>query len=166
MAGVPFEAITALATPQSIESARTLVARKSERIRAKAAVDTVFQSGDRPLSTEANHALRVAIRNNRAPVGVAGVQPVFFNDYVAAATAVESTERQLELNLAREVAVARLSLLESSRTLVQRYLVFAAPGARDFLSEQITQSSIDTETISPRRNAARKLEQRLLLYLQ
>ena len=133
MAGVPFESIEALSTPQSISAARTVIGHREHRIKAAGDVEEFFSSRKQLLSPEAYHSLRVAVRTSRAPVQVKGTQPAFFTSYASSATAVESAERELDLTLAREVECARATLLQNSRKFLGDYIVFATPGVRDFL---------------------------------
>jgi len=166
MAGVPFDALRGLATSESIACARTLRAQMSERDQAKAEVESFFASRQQLLSPKAYHALRVAVRTNRPPETVAEDLPAFFVRYANAARDVESSEARLDRILAGEVDQARAALIESSRLFLKRYLVFAAPGVRDFLSKQLEDYPADLKTLPPRNNAARKVEGSLLLYLQ
>ena len=166
MVGVPFDSIERLRTPGSVELARKVIASRAERAIAKAEVETFFQSRQRLLSPAAYHALRLAARADRPPGHVEGVQPAFFTNYSTAATKVEMAERELDSMLLREVNLARATLLESSRQYLESYLVFAADSARDLLGEQTGGSLSGQRELPPRNNAARKIEQSLLLYLQ
>ena len=164
LAGVPFDSLESLATPESSTAARTLIARRLEQAEARNQVQLAFQSGERSLSTQASKALRVAVRANRSPIQVSGVQPAFFTRYSIAAAAVEAAEQSLDLILARELATARAALLESSRTFLEGYLVFATPGVRDLLFSYIANRR--DGSFAQRDHGERKAEQTLLLYLQ
>ena len=166
MAGVPFDALDGLATTQSAAVARKVIAHRAEQRRAKETIDSLYRRGDRPLSAEASQALRVAVRTNRAPMRVPGVQPAFFTSYASAASAVASAEDELDVTLAREIASARASLVDSSRIFLPRYLVFASRGVRDSLVQYVTNGLETNGEIASRNSASRKIEQRLLLYLQ
>ncbi|MEY2485829.1 MAG: hypothetical protein QOH39_1477 [Verrucomicrobiota bacterium] len=166
MAGVPFESIEQLATPRSIDCARKLIAYRAEQLKAKAEVERFFQSRERLLSTEAYHTLRVAVRTNRRPAQLTGTEPLFFSNYASAAGATETAEQEFHLLLGEEVSAARASLLTAARTFLESYFVFSAPGVRDFLAAHLERFPSDLALLPPRNNAARKVEQSLLLYLQ
>ncbi len=166
MAGVPFDTIQRLDTPDTIAVARELLARTNERADAIEQVETFFRSREQLLSAEAYHALRIAVRLGRPPTQVSGKQPSLFTNYAAAAAKVASLESTLNAVLEREIRIARSALLASSRTQLVRYLVFGAESVRGLLVEQLSRYPDDLTTLPGRNNAARKIEQSLLLYLQ
>jgi hypothetical protein len=71
---------------------------------------------------------------------------------------------QLGQTLERELAIARMALLESARTAVQPYLIFAAEGARERLTHFLI--SLEGAPLPPRNKDLRTKERALLLYLQ
>lgn len=165
MAGVAFETVSRLATPQSIAQSRRLAEARRVRGQARANVEKFFHSRERLLSPEAYRALRVAVHSDKPPVAVSGEQPAIFASYASAATAVAALETQLDEILASEVMAARAALLEASRNFLVPYFIFGAEGVRGLLVEQLALS--DKAGHRPaRNNAARKVEQSLLLYLQ
>jgi hypothetical protein len=165
MAGVAFENVLRLGTPRSIELARSLAEARGARAHAKKAVEKFFQSRERLLSPDAYRALRVAVHDDKAPAAVGGEQPPIFTTYASAANAVAALETQLDETLVGEVTMARAALFEASRAILVPYLVFGAEGVRGLLIDQLTKTS-PAASLPPRNNAARKVEQSLLLYLQ
>ena len=166
MAGVPFEIIERLRTPETISSARELLARQEEYAKARADVERFFQSRERLLSEEAFRSLRTAFRLHRPPTGVTGEQPSFFINYAAATAAIASAESNLNSTLARELAAARQELWNSSRKFLPGLLAFGVGGVHELLNELLG-SSADNGSALPRRNSrAGERERHLLLYLQ
>ena len=165
MAGVPFEILERLRTPETISSARELLARKEEYAKARADVERFFQSRERLLSEEAFRSLRTAFRLHRPPTGVTGEQPSFFINYAAATTAIASAESNLDSTLARELAAARQELWNSSRKFLPGLLVFGVGGVHELLSE-LLEPSANNRTLSHRTSRAGERERHLLLYLQ
>jgi hypothetical protein len=110
LAGVAFETVERLATPETSRTARDLVVKQNK--------------------IEPNDAERLA------------------------------------QSLLRELATARKLLLDSARTILPRYLIFASEAMRERISS-LLQPFVTTEAGAVRRDAAgRKREQHLLLYLQ
>jgi len=164
MAGVPFEILERLATPETISVAREVCARKEELTKASAEAENFFRSPERLLSEQAFRALRVAVRLRCAPAGMTGPQPRVFTNYADAAANVSAVESNLHDTLERELGVARSALLESARTLLPRHLVFGVGGVRELLADLLAASASSGLT---RRNArAGDRERHLLLYLQ
>jgi lantibiotic biosynthesis dehydratase-like protein len=167
MAGVPFEPIARLATPESSRIARELLVARYERATAAAAAEKFFESRERLLSGAAYSALRLAVRSESAPAEVVGDQPAVFTNYALAAHSVAALEAELETSLLRETEAARAALIESSRSnFLPQYLVFGGEGVRNLLARQLDQYPHDLSTLPARKNPARKVEQTLLLYLQ
>lgn len=165
MAGVPFEVLKRLGTPETITLARELVARKNECTKARAEVERFFQSRERLLSEEAFRSLRTALRLNRPPVGVSGEQPSFFTNFAVATSAVASAESRLDAALEGELSVARAALWEASRKLLPRLLVFGLGGVRELMSELLA-SDADSRVLPRRKSRVAERERHLLLYLQ
>ena len=167
MAGVPFDVLTGVATRDSSRIARELIARRTEYAAARAEAEKVVHSRERLLTPDAYHALRLALRSNAAPSRTAQVQPPVFTNYATAAAAVDRLESELEATLQREVQLARAALVQASRSaLLAKYLVFGAENVRGLLAKQLGDYPADLTSLASRNNAARKIEQSLLLYLQ
>jgi hypothetical protein len=73
-------------------------------------------------------------------------------------------EKRLAASLERELEIARKSLLDSARTILPRYLIFAAEGMRDRVSSLFVADA--DAALPPRNSRARERERHLLLYLQ
>ncbi len=164
MAGVPFEILEPLATPETISVARELHARKEELTKASADAENFFRSPERLLSEQAFRALRVAVRLRRAPAGMTGPQPRVFTNYADAATNVLAVESKLQATLERELGVARAALLESARILLPRHLIFGVGGVRELLANLLAVSA--RSELTHRNARAGDRERHLLLYLQ
>ncbi len=122
MAGVPFDVIENLATPESVALARDLIRKERTLKSAIGEVEVFFRSRQQLLAKEAYHALRVAIRTQQPPAGITGDQPSFFSNYASIADEVATLKKELEHSLVRETTRARTSLIESSRVYLPRYL--------------------------------------------
>ncbi|MFL6515322.1 MAG: hypothetical protein ACJ8M1_09900 [Chthoniobacterales bacterium] len=166
LAGVPFEAIDGLATPKSNRLARTLAEYKRESAHAKNALDIAYRAGERLVSTKAAHALRTALRTNRAPTAVLGDESAAVTRFAVAAAKVEAAERDLAIELEHEVNNARDALIKWARRVLPRYLIFASPVVCDSLLRDLHAYPAEGSELPPRRNTSRKTEQSLLLYLQ
>ena len=164
MAGVPFEIIEPLATPETISVARELRARREELTKASADAENFFRSPERLLSEQAFRALRVAVRLRSAPAGMTGPQPRVFTNYADAAANVSAVESNLHATLERELGVARAALLESARILLPRHLIFGVGGVRELLANLLAVSA--KSELTHRNARAGDRERHLLLYLQ
>ena len=166
MAGVPFDVIESLTTPESTALAREVIRKERTLASAIDEVEVFFQSRQQLLTKEAYHALRVAVRARQPPAGIPGDQPPFFSNYAAIAEEVAALKNKLEHSLVRETDRARTSLIESSGAYLPGYLLFAAENVRGLLWDELNRISGELAKPGARNNAARKLEQSLLMYLQ
>jgi hypothetical protein len=73
-------------------------------------------------------------------------------------------EKRLAASLEHELEITRKSLLDSARTILPRYLIFAAEGMRDRISSLLGANT--NAALPPRNSRARERERHLLLYLQ
>ena len=73
-------------------------------------------------------------------------------------------EKRLAASLERELEITRKSLLDFARTILPRYLIFAAEGMRDRISSLLGANA--NAALAPRNARARERERHLLLYLQ
>ena len=164
MAGVPFDVLDRLASTRTAELGRELVVRQDEFAKAKSEVEAVLDSRRHGLSKEQFRAWRKAIRSGTMPP--AGDQPsrVFGHCWECAAQ-LAAVESRLEECLQRELAEARLSLLDSTRTISSRYLVFGGAGVREVLAGLFSEGSSESP-LPPRKKRDRARERHLLLYLQ
>jgi hypothetical protein len=161
MAGVPFDALEKLATPETVKLARALVVRQDEFAKAKAEVEERLRHRGHGLSEELFRAWRKAIRSGSMPPA-GDVPSRAFADCWQSAARVAETEARLEERLPTELAAARTNLLEAARNILPPYLVFTAEGLRERLAKQ----SADTGALPPRNKSSRAHERHLLLYLQ
>jgi hypothetical protein len=166
MAGVPFDVLDHLGTPETVGEARELLVRRGEFARAKSETERLLRRTDHGISVEAYRALRRAIRAGGLPVPSGDPPSSESVAYAAAVTAVAAAESRLQETLERELGSARLSLLESTRKVLARYLVFGGAGVREVLVELMTDRAPDSFGLPPRRKRARARERHLLLYLQ
>lgn len=163
MSGVPFEALENLVTPQAIALARQVIEREDVNARAIDDAENFFRSRERLLEADVYHELRLATRLHRPPAAFAGTQPPVFTNYAATSAAVAASYRELDDALTDEVQPARAALLQASRQFLPAYLVFGAENVRGFLTDELAAAN---EALPVRNNAARKVEQSALLYLQ
>ncbi|PYL34969.1 MAG: hypothetical protein DMF35_03550, partial [Verrucomicrobia bacterium] len=73
-------------------------------------------------------------------------------------------KKRLAASLERELEITRKSLLDFARTILPRYLIFAAEGMRDRISSLLGANA--NAALPPRNARARERERHLLLYLQ
>ena len=161
MAGVPFEVLGRLATPDTASAGGELLVRRDEFEVTKRGVEQLLQHRGHGLSEDLFRAWRKAIRTGALPPAADGVSQAFARCWEAASK-LAATEAELDAALAREVASSREVLLESARTVLPPYLVFVDAALRERLIAQ----SAATDTPGTRNKQARAHERHLLLYLQ
>src|SRR5450755_2415463 len=166
MAGVPFDVLDYLGTPDTVGAVRELLVRRDEFARAKLEAEQLLRRRDHGISVEAYRTLRRAIRAGGLPAPSGDPLPRESAAYAAAVTALTTAESRLQETLERELGSARLSLLESTRKVLARYLVFGGAGVREVLVELMTDRAPDSFGLPPRKKRARARERHLLLYLQ
>ena len=166
MAGVPFEPLEDLATPEVARLAREVRARQEEFRNAVAQAEAFFESGEHLLTRDAFRVLRSAVRNRRAPAMIAAPQPLVFTAYAGAATRLGAAESELQSALERAVEAARTSLLKSARRYLPRQLIFNAGGVRELLNQLMANEVASDSARKPRNTRTRERERHLLLYLQ
>ncbi|HEX7517724.1 MAG TPA: hypothetical protein VF345_10620 [Chthoniobacterales bacterium] len=166
MAGVPFDVLDPLGTPGTAVAARELLVRREEFARAKLETERLLRRRDHGLSVEAYRALRLAVRAGSLPAPSEDPPPRESAAYTAAVSAVTAAESRLQETLERELGVARVALLESTRRVLAPYLVFAGAGVREVLAELMTDRASESVGLPPRKKRARARERHLLLYVQ
>ena len=164
MAGVPFEPVERLATTATAEAARELLVRQNEFARAKAEVEHLLRRPGHGLSEELFRAWRKAIRSGTMPPADDPPSHAFSNCWQCASN-VAIAESRLEQSLKLELGEARVALLESARTLLSPYLVFAG-GVREVLAGLLMERAPESGPLPPRKKRERARERHLLLYLQ
>lgn len=166
MAGVPFEPLERLATPDAARRARDLAARREELEVVIKDAGTFFESGEHLLSREAFRELRSAVRARRPPAAMADPQPLVFTNYADAAARVVAAASTLQSTLERAVDLARPLLVEAARTYLPRQLIFSAGSARGLLNGLMTRDAASDAEPKHRNTRTRERERHLLLYLQ
>jgi len=161
MAGVPFDVVEKLGTPETSALARKLLVRQTEFAEAKSEVEALLRHRGHGLSEELFHAWRKAIRSGTMPPAGDQSSQAFAHCWQCA-SAVATAEAQLDEALPREVQSARAALYHAVGAVLPPYLVFVADALRDRLAKQ---SVVATE-LPPRNKSARSHERHLLLYLQ
>ncbi|PZR74454.1 MAG: hypothetical protein DLM73_07795 [Chthoniobacterales bacterium] len=165
MAGVPFDVLEKLATVETARLARELLVRQTDFARAKAEVENLLRHPGHGLSEELFRAWRKAIRSGTTPpVGDAPSRA--FAHCWECASSLAGAEARLEQSLQDELGATRVRLLESTRTVSSRYLVFGGAGVREVLADLLTESPLETGPLPPRKKRERARERHLLLYLQ
>ena len=165
MAGVPFNVLEKLATVETARLARELVVRQDEFARAKAEVERILGRPRHGLSKELFKAWRKALRAGTMPPAVDAPSQAFANCWQCASSLAEA-ESRLDEALQRELELARVALLQATRTLSSRYLVFGGAGVREVLAGLLTDGAHESCPLPPRRKRDRARERHLLLYLQ
>jgi len=165
MAGVPFDVLDRLAMVETAQLAREVVVRQDEFARAKAEVESVLDSRRHGLSKELFRAWRKAIRSGTMPPAADQPSQAFAHCWESASQLAAAEER-LEQSLQGKLTEARTSLLESTRTVSARYLVFGGAGVREVLTGLLTEEESASRALPPRKKRERARERHLLLYLQ
>ena len=125
MAGVPFETVERLYTPATSAAGRELLLRRDEFSNAKAEVEEILRSRTHGLSKELFRAWHKAIRSGTVPP-IAGPPSRAFAACWNRASKLANAEAHFDQSLQRELKTAREALLDSGRTILPLYLVFAA----------------------------------------
>ncbi len=161
MAGVPFEVIERLGTPETTRAARLVLDCRHSLLRAREAAEMLLADRENGLSNEMHRAIRSALKARPAP-------PIESDqhEYLTLLRAIRaSTEAEAQLPIALEDDLDRVRrlLIDAGRDVLPRYFVFGAPGVHSLLAEALQ----DTAVALPTRNKrARERERHLLLYLQ
>ena len=166
MAGVPFDVLDPLGTPDTFAAARELLARREEFAAARLEAERLLRRTDHGISMEAYRALRLALRAGSLPALSDVPAPRESVAYAAAVNAVAAAESRLQETLERELDSARVALLESTRKVLAPYLVFGGAGVREVLVELMTDRPAARLALPPRKKRERARERHLLLYLQ
>jgi hypothetical protein len=162
MAGVPFEPVERLATPQTMAAAREVIARQAEFARAREEVEQLLRHRGHGLSEEMFRAWRKAIRTGAIPPAADPPSRAFALCWECA-IALARAETDLKESLQHQLGVARQALLTAAQIFLPPYLVFVAEGLRERLSKQSTH---ERGPLPARKKEDRAHERHLLLYLQ
>ena len=156
LAGVPFDVLEELATPNACAAARDLVAQEKELHRLKRAALEFVTRRDSGLSSEEFAAWRTAIRRDQIPEQKI---PPPLQEYTRVATIAGQARSHLEHQLEEELSRARRALLQTSQRILPGYLVFGSGEVHHLIDH----SGGD---LPPRNSRSRERERHLLLYLQ
>src|SRR5437762_3376600 len=156
LAGVPFDVLEELATPNVLAAARHLLARESELHQVKNTALEFVTRRDSGLSSEEFAAWRIAIRRDKIPEQKI---PQQLQEYSRVATAARQARLQLEHQLEEELTGARRALLQTSQRILPRYLVFGSGDVHHLIDHSGGE-------LPPRNSRNRERERHLLLYLQ
>jgi hypothetical protein len=166
MAGVPFDVLDPLGTPETRNAARELLQAREEFARTRVAADRLLRRRDHGIAPDIYRPLRLAVRAGNLPAATADSPPNEIATYAAAVTAVAAAETRFQETIARELGSARLALLQSTRQALARYLVFGGAGVREVLADLMTDRDLGNSDLPPRKKKDRARERHLLLYLQ
>ena len=156
LAGVPFDVLEELATPNVFAAARHLLARENELAQVKNTALEFVTRRDSGLSSEEFAAWRIAIRRDKIPEQKI---PQQLQEYSRVATAARQARSQLEHQLEDELTRARRALLQTSQRILPRYLVFGSGDVHHLIDHSGGE-------LPPRNSRNRERERHLLLYLQ
>jgi hypothetical protein len=159
MAGVPFDAVEQLATPQTMVAARDLIVSLQDFAGCAREIDRFLQSHGRDLSKELFRAWKRTIRHG-APLPLEPALDVF-ERCRQCRSKVSEAETRLNDCIQQELDNSRAALLRSAGKILPAYLVFAEAGMRDRLTREFSSGKPP-----PRNKQARAHERHLLLYLQ
>ena len=156
LAGVPFDVLEELATPNVFAAARHLLARENELDQVKNTALEFVTRRDSGLSSEEFAAWRIAIRRDKIPEQKI---PQQLQEYSRVATTARQARSQLEHQLEEELTRARRALLQTSQWILPRYLVFGSGDVHHLIDHSGGE-------LPPRNSRNRERERHLLLYLQ
>lgn len=156
LAGVPFDILEQLATPNTSHSARELTQREAELDGQRKPALAFVSRRDSGLTPEGFASWRGAIRRSEIPNQKI---PEQLRQYVNAALAAKDARLHFEKQLATELTRARSVLLELSQRILPAYLVFGS-GAMHHLLEH------SAHELLHRNSRVRERERHVLLYFQ
>jgi len=165
MAGVPFEAVSQLATVKTAAAARELLVRQERLATARNAAERFVGSRESGLSGEESRAFRAALRDPKT-TGAAGVKQAVLTEFVERAAGAEAADVSLREQLDADVETARRALLSGSRRYLPNYLIFGAGVFGDRVNDFVTSRDESGNDLPPRNAKTRERERHLLLYLQ
>ncbi len=154
LAGVPFDVLEELDTPDVCVVARDLLTQGTELERLKKTALEFVTRRESGLISEEFAAWRTAIRNSEIPKQRI---PQELEEYVRVATAAKQARLQLDDQLEKDLTTARIALFEASRRILPRYLLFGSGEVHHL---------IDHSAEKRRNSRVRERERHLLLYLQ
>lgn len=166
MAGVAFDHLSALATPELVKQAREVARLESDLKTAVRSAEAFFESGEHLLTREAYKALKSAVRARRPPAAQSDPQPEVYTTFARAAEKVAEARKSLEKMMPLAVEESRARLVHSARAALPRQLIFNPGGISELLRWLMTdEADIEGGTVT-RNSRTRERDRHLLLYLQ
>ncbi|PYK72110.1 MAG: hypothetical protein DME42_09635, partial [Verrucomicrobia bacterium] len=156
LAGVPFDVLEEIATLNLPATARELLTQETELERLKKTALEFVTRRESGLTSEEFAAWRTAIRHSEIPKQRI---PQQLEEYTRVATAAKQARLQLDEELEKDLTAARIALLETSRRILPRYLVFGSGEVHHLIDHS-------GEELPTRNSRVRERERHLLLYLQ
>ena len=161
MAGVPFDHIERVATPQTSAAARDLLVRQEALAAARSELEGYLRLHREELAPEIFRAWKKAARSGSIPPPLSDPLPRPFSDFSTKLIQQNEASGSLDQSLARELPAARTALAEAARSFLPRYLVFTDRELRERLQKEYSDGPLP-----PRNKQARAHERHLLLYVQ
>ncbi len=158
LAGVRFEALEDLGTPQVSRAAREVLTLEQDLARLRPSAWAFLREHERHLGREEIHVWRKALRHSEIPERP---PPKQLGAFVAALERLQSARSQMDGELEGAVTESRRNLFETSALVLPPYLVFAGDEVH-----HLTDAPLALGAPALRNSQARKRERHLLLYLQ
>lgn len=159
MAGVPFDVVEQLATPQGAAAARALLVNQQDLLKCGEEVDRFLRSHGRDLSRDLYRAWKRTLRQSAPPPSEPPLD-VFERCRISNRKVAEAALR-LKDCMQSEINNSRAALLESAGRILPAYLVFADAAMRERLQKEFC-----SKLPAHRNKQVRAHERHLLLYLQ
>ncbi len=159
MAGVPFDELEGLGTPDTSQAARELIANQKEYARATLKISEFLRSHARELPKEVFLAWKRVVKSGGSPPDTPGEG--IFRKCREKAAAVADAEGRFRQSLEDELRTARTRLLRSVRDTLAKYLVFADGEMRARVLKEGASGGL-----TRRNKHDRAHERHVLLYLQ
>ena len=156
LAGVPFDVLEELATPNVCTAARDLLVQEKELHQLKSTALEFVSRRDSGLTSQEFAAWRTAIRRDKIPEQKI---PQQLQEYARVATAAKQARSRLEHQLQEELSRARRALLQTSQRILPHYLVFGSGEVHHLIDHSGGE-------LPTRNSRTRERERHLLLYLQ
>ncbi len=156
MAGVPFDVIEQLETPQTATSGRELLIRGQQFRKCAEEIDHFLQSRGRDLSKKLYRAWKRTIRHGDTPPAEPRME--IFDRCREASREIAESELRLNNCMQTELEKSRAALHESAGRILPAYLVFSDSAMRDRLNRRILlRCAAASEQAGARSRAARSV---------
>ena len=117
MAGVPFDPIWRLATPQTSAAARALLVRQEQVSVARTNLESYLRAHRAALPPVTFRAWKKAARSQKLPLGAGEDLPPPFSDFAGQVSGQADIGKSLDDALAQELSQARSSLAGAARAV-------------------------------------------------